>query len=470
MKTTFDDATNEFINNFAKQMRDGNAAVFAGAGLSVASGYFDWKKLLEPIAKKLKLNIQDEHDLTALAQFFVDDRESRNDLTQILAEEFTRTNIVLSENHDILARLPIAIYWTTNYDNLIEQALRQAGKLADVKRYQADLAINIPKRDAIVYKMHGDISDLANTVLTKHEYEDYNLTRELFSNAFKADFVSRSMLFIGFSFTDPNLDYLISRIRTIQQKHSKTHYYFVRKDKDEKAHNRQKIRAHSLKQYGLRAIWVNEYDDVPDILKEIESRYLRTSIFFSGAAEEYGPFPNPVDFIQQLSMHLAKAGYKIFTGFGKNVGTHVLNGVLYAMIAENSKRLDKYITLRPFPMIGQNDRIAKETKATFRESIIKEAGIALFIFGNKLIDGKLLLSPGMKDEFEMALNAGLKVIPIPTTGYQSKELYDLVMNNFSDYYEDFPQLKEVFASLEQKVSSSEIIETVKTIIKTLNEY
>jgi hypothetical protein len=162
----FEHNTEDFINEYVKALRSGNAAIFAEAGLSVASGYFDWKKLLLPIATKLDLDINEEHDLAALAQYFVDNRGGvRHQLTQILSEEFNKTGITLSENHHILARLPISIYWTTNYDKLIEQALAAAGKKPDVKFNHSHLSVNIATRDAIVYKMHGDASDLANTVL-----------------------------------------------------------------------------------------------------------------------------------------------------------------------------------------------------------------------------------------------------------------------------------------------------------------
>jgi NAD-dependent SIR2 family protein deacetylase len=161
----FDHNTDDFINEYLKALLEGNAAIFAGAGLSVSSGFFDWKKLLTPIANKLQLNINEEHDLSALAQFFVDNRGGvRDQLIKILTEEFNKAGIAQNENHEILARLPISIFWTTNYDNLIETSLKANGKLPDVKINHAHLSLNIPKRDAIVYKMHGDISDLANTV------------------------------------------------------------------------------------------------------------------------------------------------------------------------------------------------------------------------------------------------------------------------------------------------------------------
>ena len=112
--------TEAFINNYVKALKEKNAVLFAGAGMSVSQGYFDWKTLLKPIADRLDLDINEEqHNLPALAQYFVDNQGStRNELTQILVEEYSRTNPTISENHRILARLPIQIYWTTNYDNL----------------------------------------------------------------------------------------------------------------------------------------------------------------------------------------------------------------------------------------------------------------------------------------------------------------------------------------------------------------
>ena len=473
MKKKFDHNTEDFVNEFVKSMKEGNCAVFAGAGLSVSTGYFDWKKLLEPIAKKLQLDIKDEHDLTALAQYFVDNRGGiRSELTKTLAAEFHKTGIVISENHRLLARLPIEIFWTTNYDDLIEKALIEEGKLPDVKRNQANLSTNVPKRDAIVYKMHGDVTDLANTVLTKHEYEDYNQKRELFSNAFKADFISRTMLFIGFSFNDPNLEYLISRIRVIQQQNSKTDYYFIKKEKTKKALNRQQIRATSLERYGLYAIWITDYADITKILREIERRYLRNSVFISGSAHTYGNFRTPTDFIQNLSFELVREGYKLVSGFGLGVGTYVINGVLHAMISEKSNKIDSYIKLRPFPLIGHSDEVSKNTQSSYRDKIINEAGVIIFLFGNKENEFENIEeASGILDEFKIAHEAGLKIIPVGATGFMASTIYNILLENYSKYYGDYPKLKRQFLSLaNNQLSPKELIRAIKTILHTLNQF
>ena len=472
----FDKDTEEFIHEFLKALREDNLCIFAGAGLSVNSGYFDWKKLLKPVADKLNLDINDEYDLTALAQYFIDDKLSRVPLNQILVEEFNRTGITLSKNHSVLARLPISIYWTTNFDDLIEISLKKAGKSPDVKRNQDDLSMNVPHRDAIVYKMHGDITDITRTVIAKHDYEDYNKTRELFSNAFKADFVSRTMVFIGFSFNDPNLDYLISRIRSIQLGNKKPDYYFIKKDTDAKKHNRQKIRANSLKQYGLNPIWIDDYPEITSILEEIERRFLRSSVFISGSAQGFYSryFYRELDaqtFIQELSQKISSAGYKIGTGFGGGVGMHVITGAWSNMVAHGHTKIDPYIILRPFPLSGRRDEESRRQKEAFRENMIREFGIAIFIFGNKLKDGNHIISEGVMSEFAYATEAGLKIIPVGITGYASNEIWRLVMDNFGRFFLDYPDLKTEFEKLNNhELSSDQIIETILIIINRLNEF
>jgi hypothetical protein len=47
----------------------------------------------------------------------------------------------------------------------------------------------------------------------------------------------------------------------------------------------------------------------------------------------------------------------------------------------------------------------------YRYSMLSEAGIAVFFFGNKLVDKNIVSSDGLIEEFEIAIELGLKVIP-----------------------------------------------------------
>lgn len=464
-----------FINNYVKALKEKNAVVFAGAGMSVSQGYFDWKKLLKPIADKLGLDIEEEqHDLTALAQFFVDDHGGvRGELDQILVEEYGKSNLAVSDNHRILARLPIQIYWTTNYDRLIEKALLEAGKTPDIKKGQSDLTVNLPKRDAIIYKMHGDIETVSETVLTKHEYEDYNKKRELFSNAFKSDYVSRTFLFIGFSFTDPNLDYLISRIRTTLGENIKPDYYFIKRDSNTRNQRRQELRANSLKKYGLNPLWISDYPEITGILKEIESRFSRTTILISGSAEEYGTFgeKRATEFLHDLSKSLSHYSYKILTGFGWGVGSAVINGVLENMETERNQNIDNYLIMRPFPQFETKGKNLKELWLDYRKKFIPLSGIAVFVFGNRKnkSTGVTEEATGVIDEFEIAVMNGVLVIPIGATGFVAKMLWEKVMTAFDQYFPNNSNLIDDFKLLgDENLTNDVIIQTIIRLINTLN--
>lgn len=430
-----------FIEDYVKALKEKNAAIFAGAGMSVPCGFFSWKKLLDPIAKNLSLNIEEEHDLSALAQLYVDTHGGiRTKLTQSLEENFGKIGIQGSIVHEILSRLPIETFWTTNYDSLIEDTLVKVGKTPDIKSTQNHLCINKPKRDAIIYKMHGDIRDLAETVLTKHEYEDYNEKREFFSNAFLSDLISKSFLFIGFSFSDPNFEYLIGRIRSRLKKNMNGNdYYFIERETDSVKYNRQSLKVNSLRRYGLNPVFLDNYEkDIPRILKEIEIRYLRNTILISGSAEEYGQYEERKagEFLHNLSKQISQSSYKILTGFGWGVGSAVINGVLDNMETERVQRLDDYLLLRPFPQYETGKKELKELWSDYRENFIPLAGIAVFVFGNKKRkdNGEIVLADGMIEEFNIAIRNGLKVIPIGATGYVAEQIWLNVKSDFDKYY------------------------------------
>lgn len=118
----------EFQKMFKTAIEESNAAVFAGAGLSKPAGFVNWKELLRDIAEEINLNIDKESDLIAVAQYHVNENGgNRGKINQALIDEFTK-DAEITENHKILSRLPIDTYWTTNYDALIEDALKAEGK------------------------------------------------------------------------------------------------------------------------------------------------------------------------------------------------------------------------------------------------------------------------------------------------------------------------------------------------------
>ena len=225
---------NAFINKYVKEIRNNNAAFFAGAGFSKESGYVDWKTLLESIALELNLEVEKEHDLVALAQYYYNKHQNRGMINDVIFEEFSKQKGP-TQNHKILARLPISVIWTTNYDDLIEKAFGNVQKIVDVKSRNEHLSNTLANRECILYKMHGDKNNPNDAILIKDDYERYYKEHKQFLSALTGDLISKTFLFVGFSFQDPNLDYILSRIRVDYEENPRQHYAIMksidRKDK-----------------------------------------------------------------------------------------------------------------------------------------------------------------------------------------------------------------------------------------------
>lgn len=52
--------------------------------------------------------------------------------------------------------------------------------------------------------------------------------------------------------------------------------------------NKQELRIHDLMRYGIEAVLIDNYVQIPHILSDIQRETKCNSIFISGAAHEYG--------------------------------------------------------------------------------------------------------------------------------------------------------------------------------------
>jgi Sir2- and TIR-associating SLOG family/SIR2-like domain len=470
-----------FLRDIAKELEEDNVAVFAGSGLSAPAGFVSWVELLRPIADDLGLDVEKEHDLVTLAQYHLNvNGFNRSQLNKRLIEEFARASEI-TENHRILARLPIYTYWTTNYDKLIERSLELTGKIADVKYTKKHLAFTKPKRDVVVYKMHGDIDHPDEAILTKDDYESYHVKMDQFITALSGDLVSKTFIFIGFSFSDPNLDYILSRVRVAYDKSQRTHYCFLRKvaqEQDEKEadfsyrQRKQELFCGDLNRFNIKAILVDSYSEITNILHTIENRHRQKSIFISGAAHEYGTWSSEVaqQFIHALSQKILQTNHRIVSGFGLGVGSAVISGSLEQIYMNpRINRIDQLI-LHPFPqqVFGSTDRA--EVWRRYRENMISYAGISIFLFGNKMQNGAVTKSSGMQQEFDIAKVNGAILLPVGATGYMSEDLWMEARTDIQTRFSNKPDILELYEKLGDKNASLEqLIEIIIDLLEQIQK-
>lgn len=465
---------NGFISRFLSEIVGGNAAIFAGAGLSVPAGFVDWASLVRPLAEELNLDVDKESDMVAVAQFHVNkNHQNRHALHSAIVNAFSADNPPTA-NHRLLARLPITTYWTTNYDKLIETALRDAGKIVDVKWAVPQLANTQPRRDAIIYKMHGDVDRPDEAVATRDDYERYAADRGAFINALAGDLVSKTFLFIGFSFTDPNLEHVLSRVRITFRTNQRRHYAIFRKRKKKESETteefeyavaRQALVLEDLRRFNITSLLIDEYGEITDILAEIERQYRRRTIFVSASASEFAPWGEAAvtEFMRTLGAALISAKFRVATGMGLGVGNALLTGSLEAIYADREAHIEDRVLMRPFPQFIDDEVKRKELWESYRQDIISSAGIVLFLFGNKSVGDQTVMADGMIREWQIAQQHGAVCIPIGATGHAAALLAEQMINEKADSH---PALLDSLEALQApRENLNELIEPILQIVR-----
>jgi hypothetical protein len=469
-----------FIRRYAQAIASGDVAIFAGAGLSRAAGYVDWKGLLREIANDLKLDIDRETDLIAVAQYHLNERRSRARIHQAIVDELSSI-AEPTRGHDILARLPMPAVWTTNYDQLLERAFEKAGKIVDLKLTQENLAQTKRGRDVVVYKMHGCVSQPQDAVVTKDDYEQYESKRPLFVESLKGDLISKTFLFLGFSFTDPNIEYILSRVRVLLGTNIRDHFCIMRslerprhfagrkKAEYEYEHRRLSLRQSDLHRFGIETVWIDEYDDAPLLLEALSSFIHRKSVFVSGAA--YDPNPLGRDRLNQLAQmlgeRLIKDGYNLISGFGVGLGEQCVVGSLRALYGIPKGADVERLLVRPFPRASRGDQPTQNRK--HREDLIARAGSVVVISGNRDSGGSAITSPGVLEEVEIARREKKPVIPIGASGHAAHELWTKAIANPQAYLPNLKVSSELTMLGNRSATNDELLNALFSILSKVEK-
>jgi hypothetical protein len=201
----------------------GKCTPFLGAGASwptIETG----KELAKEWAKAHKYPLKDREDLSRVTQFMgvKDPVRPKEEIIKHLATkgepDFSNPN----EPHAVLAKLPLPIYITTNYDHFMVRALAAANKEPhqEICRWNTHPnVLNAPGRlkddpdyepseyHPLVFHLHGHLGITESLVLTEDDYLDYLVAISerkdvLLPEVVRGAFAGTSLLFIGYSLAD----------------------------------------------------------------------------------------------------------------------------------------------------------------------------------------------------------------------------------------------------------------------------
>jgi hypothetical protein len=147
------------------------------------------------------------------------------------------------------------------------------------------------------------------------------------------------------------------------------------------------------------------------------------------------------------------------------IGGAVIIGAMEALYADEESSIDERTRLRPFPQSAPKGMTLKTFWTRYREEMISNAGFAVFISGNKLDSGKVMLADGVIEEFEIVKNFGKYPIPVGFTGYAARQIWEEVTSSLDDFYPG-GGVKGHFKTLgDAKKNDSEIVEAIFAIMK-----
>lgn len=201
-----DEIYSSHIKAIKEALEEGRLAIIAGAGVSRSenSDYPLWNDICNDLRKEL-CNIE-EFDSLKLAQRY-EIEFGRERLMSKIRNQFNKNgNTDLFEK--ILNLNPHCII-TTNWDNLFNLAAEKNPSFWNVIANDEEL-VGLHNEQKII-KMHGDFIH-SNIVFTENDYLNYEDSFPLISAYIKAILSTHVVLFLGYSFNDPDLKQILNWI------------------------------------------------------------------------------------------------------------------------------------------------------------------------------------------------------------------------------------------------------------------
>lgn len=225
-------------------------------------------------------------DLSLVAEYIVRDQGDEPLRTHILNHLCAAMPAKPPGVHLLLGRLPVREFWTTNYDQLLEAACPDADVIVRDEEVR-DLKLHA----RTILKLHGSVdcstaSWVTPPVMTRTSFEMYELDHPRLWALLRASYLSRTMLFLGFSFTDPNVELLLSLARRYKTSVFDRHFAVLKRPDPETG---DKVREHDLRVLdleasGVRICEIQDYSDHETLLRSLVRRTRPSTHFISGSA------------------------------------------------------------------------------------------------------------------------------------------------------------------------------------------
>lgn len=245
------------IEAILEAMNRDHLVLFVGAGVSANSNLPSWTGLVKEFATGLGINREiRSDDFLKIPQYYYNQRGKNEYLKKII--EIFDTPLSPNKIHDYILKFKPRHIITTNYDNLIEQAIEKNFMFYDSVKEDLDLPYSSNGR--MLIKMHGDLSK-KNIVLKEDDYLNYSTEFKLIESYVKSIFINNTVLFVGYSLQDYDLKLILKNLQGILGDHFQKAYLI-----DSSESPRLSVEKDYFKNLGVNLI------DISDISKEYSDK------------------------------------------------------------------------------------------------------------------------------------------------------------------------------------------------------
>ncbi len=413
-------ARRDLIDRFGRACDLGNGTVFVGAGLSMGAGLPSWGDLLEE--PRLESEVPTIEDLPLMAEYILfEGRYSRARLEQHILDATTAAGAVATPAIRHLVRLPVDQIWTTNYDPLIERTdLRQG-----VQVIAGDGNVRlIGTSTRSIVKMHGSVSDttpptwLSPPVITRTDYEAYETHHPRMWALLRAVYLSRTMLFLGFSFSDPNIEVLQRLARLSGTATQDRHVAVLTRPEVDGTDRRRRheLRVRDLEASGVLVHEIDDHEALTEILSDLVRRTRASRLFVAGSTSEEDPDPTFDRLTTALARELVDRSRWEIASLGGHAGWNVTRDLGALRRAEGTYAPSKLV-------LHYRRKEGQAPPATLDERV----GTAVFsdLEREPLVHGVLdesravvVVKGGRRtaEEIDWALGFGAGVVPLASSG------------------------------------------------------
>lgn len=413
----------EFLRTFGNAIRRRRAAVFVGAGVSMSSGFPSWDDLVGPLrdAANVPTTVR---DATVAAEYAVQELKM-DEVERLLLSKLDGFQSSSNDVVEELLSIDFAEIWTTNFDTLLETA----DPNLDLVLEDDDYEHTSPLRARRLTKLHGSLGEApdgttnwrSHPVITRSSFESFEREHPLKWAMLRAQFLTSSFLFLGFSFADPNVGALLRIVRSLPAKIRRLPHFAIMKPPSETDDRREfALFCRDLTAAGVHVVEIENYEDLPGLLRSLGRSALPPNVFVSGTVDD-----------DSDAKRTCTATGVMLAGLSEDLAIFSFDGSASRAVSSAYKT-----SLRPEAYSPERIRAFYRKSPTGEDTItVPRFGTAVFteksleeMRSDVLSRVRVMLLLGGSDrtqeEAELALNKGIPVIPFGGSAGAARTIWE----------------------------------------------